>query len=190
MIEKIKFWWRFEARWYLRDIRIGIRNLRRWFTVIWRDRDWDPHFIYEIMARKLEQQAYHIADNDRHVSAARDAEKMLLCARLIRIQQEEMYRIEYLDYYKETHEMIPTDETKKWYTVESTPVEDRLSEYFAKYPRQHQRVLSGEINWFGRPAAKDKSPHEIALEIGLENQERSRQLLFKIFADNIESWWN
>ena len=47
------------------------------------------------MAHKLEQQAYHIADNDRHVSAARDAEKMLLCARLMRIQQEEMYRIEY-----------------------------------------------------------------------------------------------
>lgn len=190
MWDRLKMWWQFEARWYLRDFRLGIRNLRRWFSVIWRDRDWDPHFIYEIMAHKLEQQAYYIADNDRHVSAARDAEKMLLCARLIRIQQEEMYRIEYLDYYRETHEMVPTDETKKWYTVESTPVEDRLPEYFAKYPRQHQRVLSGEINWFGRPAGTDKSPHEIALEIGLENQERSRQLLFKILNENIESWWN
>lgn len=189
MIDKIKFWWRFEARWYLRDLRYGIRNLRRWFSVIWKDRDWDPHFIYEILATKLEHQAQHIAQNDRHVSAARDAEKMLLCARLIRIQQEDLYRMEYLDYYKDTHEMVPTDETAKWYTVESTPVEDNLSEYFAKYPRQYQRVQQGKINYFLRPA-KDKSRMELALEIGLENQERSRRLLFKILNENIDSWWN
>ena len=189
MWDRLKLWWRFEARWYHRDFRIGIRNLRRWFSVIWQDRDWDPHFIYEILATKLEHQAYHIAQNDRHRSAARDAEKMLTCVRLIRIQQEELYRIEYTEYYTETHEMVPTDDTNKWYTIESTPVEDRLSEYFAKYPRQHKRVLSGEVKYFTNQSI-DTDRLAQAVEIGLENQERSRRLLFKLLNENIESWWN
>jgi hypothetical protein len=27
----------------------NIHNLIRWFPIIWKDRDWDDHFIFEIL---------------------------------------------------------------------------------------------------------------------------------------------
>ena len=189
MIQRIKLWWKFEGKYYHRDFAQGIRNLWKWFPTIWKDRDWDSNFIYEILRVKLENQAYYIGTKDRHMSAARDAERMLLCSRLIKIQQDELYKTEYLDYLKEDHEFIPTDETKKWFTMQSTTIEDNLDEYFALYPKQYKRVMQGKINYFKR-TLEDKNRHIIAIEIGLDNQERSRKLLFKIMNDHLEEWWD
>jgi hypothetical protein len=36
----------------------------------------------------------------------------------------------------------------------------------------------------------DKDNHRIAMEIAVNNQERSRKLLFKIMEENIEGWWD
>ena len=104
---------------------------------------------------------------------------MLLCARLIKIQQEDLYAIEYLDYYKEDHKFIPTDETKQWYTMENTLIKDNLDEYFAIYPKQYKKYNDGT-----------RERHQIAFSIAVNNQERSRKLLFKIIERHIDRWWN
>jgi hypothetical protein len=39
----------------LRDIKHGVLNLIKWFPIIWQDRDWDQHFLYEMLKFKLEQ---------------------------------------------------------------------------------------------------------------------------------------
>ena len=189
MIKKIRLWWEFDGRYYHKDFVRGIKNLWRWFPTIWKDRDWDHTYIYEILRVKLEHQAYYIGSNDRHVSAARDSERMLLCARLIQIQKEDLYGMEYMDYIKKEYEFIPTDETKKWYTMEDTTIEDNLDEYFAKYPRIYKKVITGEINRFKR-SIKEKDRQVIAMEIADENQERSRRLLFKILDQHIDRWWD
>jgi hypothetical protein len=36
----------------------------------------------------------------------------------------------------------------------------------------------------------DKDNYTIAMEIAVNNQERSRKLLFKIMEENIEGWWD
>lgn len=36
-----------------RNIKNGIRNLIKWFKIIWNDRDWDEYFIYKILYHKL-----------------------------------------------------------------------------------------------------------------------------------------
>ena len=149
MLEKMKLWWKFEGRHYHKDFIQGVKNLYKWFPTIWKDRDWDGHYIYEILRVKLENQAYCIGNESRHVNSKRDVERMLLCSRLIQIQQEDLYEIEYLDYIKEDHHMIPTDETRQWYTIESTTIEDNLDEYFEKYPKQYKQVQLGKINYFG-----------------------------------------
>jgi hypothetical protein len=114
---------------------------------------------------------------------------MLLCARLCCIQQEDLYADEYLCYIKSDHEFIPTDETKKWYTIESTTVKDNLDEYFALYPSQYKRALQGKIAWYGKPTdGTDRK--EIAMCIAWDNQERSRKLLFKIMEERIGGWWD
>ena len=179
MFEKIRLWWKFEGRYYHKNFIQGVKNLWRWFPTVWKDRDWDGYFIYEILRVKLENQAYYIGNRDRHVESKRDTERMLLCARLIKIQQEDLYAIEYLDYYKEDHKFIPTDETKQWYTMENTLIKDNLDEYFAIYPKQYKKYNDGT-----------RERHQIAFSIAVNNQERSRKLLFKIIERHIDRWWN
>ena len=192
MLEKMKLWWKFEGRHYHKDFIQGVKNLYKWFPTIWNDRDWDGHYIYEILRVKLENQAYCIGNESRHVNSKRDVERMLLCSRLIQIQQEDLYEIEYLDYIKEDHHMIPTDETHQWYTIESTTIEDNLDEYFKKYPRQYKQVQLGKINYFDIPGTppEKKSRKTIAIEIAYHNQDKSRKLLYKIMERHIDGWWN
>jgi len=192
MLEKMKLWWKFEGRHYHKDFIQGVKNLYKWFPTIWKDRDWDGHYIYEILRVKLENQAYCIGNESRHVNSKRDAEIILLCSRLIYIQQESLYEIEYLDYIKEDHHMIPTDETRQWYTIENITIEDNLDEYFEKYPRQYKQVQLGKINYFDIPGTppEDKDRKTIAMEIAYHNQDKSRKLLYKIMERHIDGWWN
>lgn len=179
MIESIKLWWKYEGRYYHKNFINGVKNLWNWFPTIWSDRDYDQTFIYEVLIHKLEKQAKYIGERDWHTEAKRNAEKMLLCARLARIQQEDLYMYEPLDYLDEDIEFIPTDETKKYFTMESTTTRDELVNYLYKYRRQHKLIDK-----------TDKDNYHIAIEIARNNQERSRKLLFKIMEENIEFWWN
>ena len=179
MLEKIKLWWKFEARYYHKDFIKGIKNLWNWFPTIWKDKDHHQHFIYEVLIHKLEKQAKYIGERDYHTRAKHDAEKMLLCARLARIQQEDLYTYEFMEYLDQDFEFVPTDETKKWFTMESTITRDELIEYFHKYKRQYKLIDK-----------TDKDNHQIALEIAHNNQKRSRKLLFKIMEENIGGWWD
>jgi hypothetical protein len=180
MFDKVRLWWKYEGRYYHKDFIQGIKNLWKWFPTIWKDRDWDHSFIYTILAKKIENQAKCIGSNDRHMSAARDVEIMLLCVRLIKIQQEDLYGMEYMDYINKEYEFVPTDETKKWYTIEDTVIEDNLDEYFKKYPKAYKKITSGE----------EKDRQLIAMEIAEHNQQKSHKLLFKILEEHLESWWD
>jgi len=182
-------WWRFEGKYYHKNLYRGIKNLIKWFKVVWKDRDWDHTHIYEVLRFKLEDQAYGIGSRDLHVGAKRETEKMLLCSRLCQIQIDSMYEMEYADYMETTYEFVPTDETKQYYTMEIEVVKDNLDEYFALYPRQYKRVMNGEVKWFGK-ITDTTDRKEIAMAIAHENQNRSRKLLFKIMEENIEGFWD
>jgi hypothetical protein len=129
-------WWRFEGKYYHKDFIVGIKNLWKWAPVIWNDRDWDDYYIYEIIRNKIKFQADYIEKKDRHLSAKRDSEIMRLVARLIKLQQDEFYGMEYMDYHKTNFDFIPTDETEKYFTIDDTLISENFQEYFNKYPLQ------------------------------------------------------
>lgn len=178
-----------ELRYAHRDFATGVKNLWKWFPIIWKDRDWDQHFIYETLRRKLEFQAKYITDKDRYTRAQRDAEVMLLCSRLIEIQQEEMYVMEYLDYEISDMRFVDVEDKPDCKEVKMDLISENFDDYFAKYPRQYKRVVAGDVNRYKRPI-KDKSKQLIAMEIAHDNQDRSRKLLFKLLEQNIERWWD
>lgn len=192
MFERISLWWRFDGRYIHKEFARGIKNLWHWFPVIWKDRDWDGHYIYKIIEAKLKFQAKGIGGRDMHISAKRDAEKMRMVAKLIERQRESFYEMEYMDYHDTEINFIPTDETKKWYTMEDNLRSENLDDYFKKYPRQYNRVVSGEAEWTKRfidPIDKfDK--RKIAMCIANENHDRCRKLIFKILESEIEQWWD
>jgi len=159
----------------------GVKNLWYWFPIIWTDRDWDQHYIYEMLKHKLERQAKYIGEHDRHTTAKRDAERMLLCARLIEIQQEDLYAMEYGDY----HEV-------EWNNTGSglTTISENFDDYLAKYPRQYKKAINGELNIFTRGKGEKENKRLYAMEISHENQKRSKRLLFKLIEQNIDRWWD
>ena len=189
IFKKISLWWEFEGRYYHKDFANGVKNLWKWFPVIWKDRDWDDHFIFEVLKFKINKQADFIGKRGNHLSAERDAETMRLVTKLIKLNQDEFYGMEYMDYHKTKFEFIPTDDTKKWYTLDDTLITENFDDYFKKYPRQYKRVLSGEINRFNRPI-EDKDKKLIAMEIAHENQDRCHKLIFKLLERNILKWWD
>jgi hypothetical protein len=69
----------------------GVKNLYKWFWVIWKDRDWDHHYIFEVLKFKLEKQAKHLSESDWHENSKREAELIMTCVRLINKIQDESY---------------------------------------------------------------------------------------------------
>ncbi len=84
-------WIKWELPYQHKYIKYGVKNLYKWFRVIWNDRDWDHHYIFQVLKFKLEKQANHLAENGFHNNAQRDAELMMTCVRLIDKLQNEYY---------------------------------------------------------------------------------------------------
>ena len=195
-MERLLRWWEFEGRYYHKDFIIGVKNLWKWFPVIWKDRDYDHAFIYYILKFKLGNQAKYISKHDRYLRAKRDSETMLLCSRLIERCVDDFYGMEYTEYHVSKFNFVGiTDEDglpenfKGLSRLEIDEVSENFDDYFKKYPRQYKKVLSGEINRFNT-LVSEKDKKTIAMEIAHENQFRCQNLLFKIMNENIHNWWD
>ena len=156
-----------------------IYNLIRWFPIIWKDKDWDDHYIFEILKFKLKNQAEYIGKKDRHMSAKRDAEIMMLCVRLMDKVQDEYYGMEYHDYYKSNIKFIPSISHPGSYEMEEELISEHYDDYFKKYPLIYRMVPDLQ-------APKEK----IAFQMARINGERAHKLLFTILEQNIRRWWD
>lgn len=189
VFEKISLWWRFDGKYMHKEFVRGVKNLWRWFPTIWKDRDWDDSFIFEILRVKLEHQAKYIGGRGIHVSAKRDAEKMRLVSKLIQLQKDDFYSMEYMDYHNTKYDFVPTDETEQWYTMEDTLISERFDEYFAKYPRIYKEVFS-DVCVSNDTIVDVDTKFKIAMKMAHKNQERCKKLIFKIMESEIERWWD
>jgi len=165
--------------WQIKQIIKRIKNLFRWFPIIWKDQDWDDYYIFEILKFKLKNQAEYISYHDRHVSAKRDAEIMMLCVRLIEKIQNEWYGSEYFNYHESEYKWINSKDHPGMYEMEIKQKSEHFDDYFKKYPLIYRMVP--DLN-----APKDK----IAFQIAKINEERAHKLLFKILEQNIRRWWD
>ena len=189
-LENIRLWWKFDGRYYHKDFVKGVKNLIRWFPVIWKDRDWDYRYIWDLNIQKLKFQSKYIGKNDNHTRAKRDAQIMMTCVRLMEKIKDNDYEVEHQEYYNSNVTFIPKilESGEKVYTYDSKVISENFDEYFKKYPRQYKKVLSGEVNRFKRDGDKDKNL--IAMEISIENHNRAKKLLFKLMDFYIEYWWD
>jgi hypothetical protein len=103
---KLYRWIRWQLPYQHKYIKYGVKNLYKWFWVIWKDRDWDHYYIFEILKFKLEKQAKHLGERDWHESSKRDAEIMMTCVRLINKIQNESYFDELYDSDEKSPEAI------------------------------------------------------------------------------------
>ena len=187
-LEFIPLWWNHEGRYYHKMFITSVQNLWYWFPIIWKDRNWDSNYIFEIMMHKLKAQSKYIGSRGFHMRAERDAEIMMTCVRLMKLVQEETYSSEYSDYHKTKHWFEDVEDKPGVSSWESRLLEENFDDYFKKYPLIYKRVLNGE-GIFGREGREDDK-QVIAMNISHINHDRARKLLFKLMEENIERWWD
>lgn len=183
MFEKISLWWKFEGRYYHNDFVKGIKNLWRWFPVVWKDRDWDDHFIWEILMFKIKNQAKYIGMRDIHTRSKRDAQIMMTCVRLMEKVKHEYYHMEYMDYCKDEYKFVDSD-IPGCKEMEIIPIEESFDAYFKKRKTSYRKVIK-EGGVFGNDTDK-----HIAMSMSRLQHDRARKILFTLLERNIESWWD
>lgn len=178
-LRKLRVWWLYEARYYHKNFIYGIKNLIRWFPIIWKDRDWDDSYTWDIMIQKFKNQAKYIGTSNRHTHAKRDAEIMMTCVRLLERVKDEYYTGEYLDYYD--FDFYFTDYKPGLKQLEVVDKWECYDMYFKKYPLVYNKVTKQD---------PDMDKKKIAIYMAYENHKRARKLLFNLMERNIEKWWD
>jgi hypothetical protein len=189
-----KVYWK-TIGWRIKEFRSSVNNLIRWFPIIWKDRDWDDHYIWEIMKNKLRWQAKYIGDRDFHTRAALDAKRIRLCANLMDKVQDGFYSGEYMDYHETKWDFLDIPDKPGYKELDMQTTSENFDDYFKKYPLVYKKVLSDKkLQIFGIEARDGETEvdakQRIAMNIGRYNHNRARKLLFKIMEENIEGWWD
>jgi len=192
LFRRIYNWWRWDGQYLPKEIKRGIQKIWYWLPIIWKDRDWDGHYIFEIMKHKLQAQAKYIGDRDFHTRAQLDAKRMRLCVKLMQKIQDEDYRMEYMDYAKDRHWFEDIEDKPGYSSWESETVWEKYDDYFKKYPLIYKRVMNGEgvFTLEDHDNISTSTKQRIAMNIAHINHDRARKLLFKIMEENIEGWWD
>jgi hypothetical protein len=195
IMRKLRFiplWWSQEGKYLHIQIKRGVKNLIYWFPIIWKDRNWDSSYIFDIMKHKLTSQADYIGRRDFHTRAQLDAKRMRLCVKLMGLVQDEFYSSEYSDYHKTKHWFADIAEKPGYSSWESRLLEENFDDYFKKYPLIYKRVINGEgiFSLEDHDNVSTDKKQRIAMNIGHINHDRARKLLFKIMEENIEGWWD
>jgi hypothetical protein len=186
-------WWSNDGKYLHKTIWTGLKNLWYWFPIIWKDRHWDDHYIFEVMMHKLKAQSKYIGDRDWHTTAKRDAEIMMTCVRLMKLVKDEHYSSEYMDYHETKHWFEPVPDKEGYSSWESRQLKENFDDFFKKHPSAYRKVLADKkLQIFGiepRDGETD-AKQRIAMNIGHYNHSRARKLLFKLMEENIEKWWD
>lgn len=190
VFRRVWLWWNHDGRYYHKYVKIGLKNLWHWLPIIWKDRNWDSYYIFEVMRHKLKAQSEYIGRRDLHTRAQQDARRMRLCVKLIKLVQDETYTMEYMAYGKDKVWFTPCKDMPGSSLMNSEIIEDNYSEFIAKYPLIYKTVLRGE-GVFSLDNRDDSEMKKIiAMNIAYINHGRAKKLLFKVMRDNIESWWD
>ena len=170
-----------------RKFFLGLKNLQKWFSLVWKDRDWDDYFIFEALKFKIQNTANFIKERNRYVGAERDVEIMKTCVKLIQRIQDQFYDIEHCEYERVKFNFIDSEvpHSKNSKVLEIEILSQDFEPFFKKYPRIYKKALQVK-DW---PYTK-KDNSTIAMWMSHYNHKRARRILFSLIERNIEKWWD
>ncbi len=178
MIEKIKELYWSKIGYKVKGFFTSVGNLIKWFPIIWKDRDWDNHFIFEALKFKLKNTANYLVKYDRYVGVEDDVRYIRICEKLIQRIQDDYYQMEYQDYI--VQEMYTVDGSLEFKTIK-----DNSLTFIKQHPNTYKKVVAN-------PKYKSyiQNNNGTCLAIGIERHLKARKLLFKILEEKIEGWWD
>jgi len=156
-----------------RDIKYGIKNLIKWFPVIWKDRDWDQWFLYKILYFKLKEMEYNQRVYGHHVNNEKVADQIKTCKLLAKrlidndYLENSTYRLD-KKWGEHTMTFIPCEDNPEFLTAEFK-TENAITDKEKKQENKERMVAYKHSDY-------------------LENQDLD--MLFKNIRKHIQGWWD
>jgi len=173
IIEKIEsLYYRIDRMSPFRNIKYGVRNLIKWFPVIWNDRDWDFFFIWTILHKKLELMEKEIRVNGHHKNNIRDANQIKLCVNLLKRLIDDQY-----------HENVFIHHEKKWGKshMKWEPTEDP--------ELQSLHIIRDNVNTDEEKEQETKEFQRLSPKVE-ELRQQDINHLFDYMKKHILGWWD
>jgi hypothetical protein len=171
-----------KLHWRIRYFLTGVKNIFRWMPTLYKDKDWDSWYIYNILQKKIEFQRQEIIYANRHTEIDRDNRDMTIALNLLERVKEDYYAMEYLDYDKTKFDFIPVDDYSNLKEMKMTVLSENYDEFLKKYPSTVRKVL--------KKKSKGLEKRDLCNLVAMYNQEKARKLLFKVLEQKIERWWD
>jgi hypothetical protein len=176
-----KTWRYYSPHWFTNFID-GVRNIISWVPLLYKNKDWDSVYIYDILEFKLLKQRNYLVNANRHTSIPETNKYITICLNLIDKVKNEYYSMESYNFYDISFNFTPIEgETSK--LLESEIVWEDYDSYLSKYPLQVKKILTKY------PDLKNDK-YRISLLVSRENHERAQSLLFKILNQQLPQWWD
>ena len=171
--------------WRIRSFLTGCHNIIKWAPTIFKDRDWDGWYIYNILQKKIEFQRKEIIYANRHTQVDRDNRDMTIALNLIERVKEEYYGGEYLDYYESNFRFEPiekdNDDDEEYFSMEQDIISENYDEYIKKYPSSVRKVLKEK---------PDLDKKDLCFWVARHNEEKANDLLHKVLKERMKGWWD
>jgi hypothetical protein len=177
-----KTWRSYTPIWFNRFIE-GIRNIIIWIPIIYKNKNWDWRYIYDIFEFKLLQQRNYLVKANRHSSIEETNRYITVCLNLIQRIKDDYYSCEYLEYHEIYHEFVPIEGREELYSLETTMIWEKYNAYLSMYPLQVKKLLK-------KDPELGEDEHKLCMFVGRENGQRAQLLLFKIMDEKIKHWWD
>ena len=150
-------------RWRLRVLRDNISRLIYWIPKIWRDRDWDSAYLYEMMRYKLIRMRDEIQNSASHTSWERDVQNMTVAIELL----NRLDNTGYNDYYSDMHNV------KLYYCLDCTVTAEK--EFF---------------DFIGKRCTECSNKWKSAYLVSQKHENADFSYLWEIMRKHSRQWWN
>lgn len=149
--------------WRLRNFYYTLRRVWKWLPILWRDRDWDYHFILDIWIAKLRFTREHLDIVRRHVEWKKDVRSLRETEKVLERLKD---RDKYVEKdYREYHKKYPVKWVKKGEIVKA---EDVGKQNLKKRSRDMREIM--------------KKQKRLVRE--------DTRLLAKLLENHLYSWWD
>jgi hypothetical protein len=180
--QRFLLYWKFKYRYYPQNFVRGVKNLIKWGPIIWKDRDWDDSFLFEIIKFKISNMSESHGKTMAYVGSQRNIEIMNTIVRLIDKFQTEHYQDEFLDYIDDEYSFVQIEGTDS-FEMKTVNLRNDLDQYFAKYPLLKNRATKHPYY------QENPSDTSMGMLMGKVQHDRAKRLIFELLNRNIEKWW-
>jgi hypothetical protein len=122
-------------------VKNGLVNFWNWKSVIWKDRNWDHQYIFDILKYKLILQRKYLVESNRHTGVENLNRDITICLNLIERIQEEYYGLEPYEYHESDWKFTPAENHPGCSELNIDIVNESFDSYFALHKATVKKCL-------------------------------------------------